>query len=1410
MQIVLRSRDGERELDLDVRRPDATVGDVLRAALGPHAPDTIFLDDRLIDAACPVAESGLYEGGVLRPDRSRNGADARAASGDELVLVGGLRAGQAVRIGDSATIGRLSTNDVVLDAPRVSRRHCQLRRTGPGAFTVTDAGSANGTFVDGRRLHAGESAALGPGTVVEVGAVAFTVRAFELGDRPRALDARRLATAAGTLAFNRPPRAARPSAPGPLTAPDEPPEGDKPTLSVAHTVGPILVAGIMVAVSADLRFALFALLSPLIALGAHLESRRKSTKDGVASQAGFAQELADFQRGVERACALERTRRWDTTPDPAECLRRAAVPSTRLWERRPHHPDFLHLFAGVATIAWRPPLAGTQRSDAIPAAAEHALAAARLAAAPIGVDLGRGEVVGVVGDREGALAVARSLVCQAAVHHGPADVVIGVFVDPGREAAWDWAKWLPHTRRVDDGSRWLSAETAESNALLGALADRGGPTVFAVIDSDGLTQGVGAPARKLLGLAAERSDRPGGEPRSTVATGVVVARSADRLPAACTTIIEVDDHGDGTVSQPAEGTTHRGVLMAGVSVGTARRCARHLARFEDPEVERPGAELAESVRLLPLLDLETVDAAAIRRSWRRARASSSPSTPLGVTERGTFTLDLVRDGPHGLIGGTTGSGKSELLRSFVAGLAAGFDARHLTFVLMDFKGGAAFDACARLPHTVGMVTDLENPRDAMRALRALDAEVHQRERLLRAAGAANLDEHAALGTAERLPRLVVVIDEFATMAEKYPEMLKALVSIAQRGRTLGIHLVLATQRPAGVVGEDVRTNTNLRIALRVQDAQDSHDVIDRPDAAHLSRLLPGRAFIRLGPGEVVPIQTALITSSVEAGGGPAVDVRPFTFRATASPRGGGAGEDRPAAADSDLVRLVDAVIDAHAAEGHPSPRRPWPDPLPPDLDLADLLAREAPTAPADQVLVALADDPDHQSQEPTGWAPAAGNLLLIGNKGSGTTTALASIGLSLAAAYGPDDVELFVFDFGAGDLADLAALPHTGAVIAANDRERQMRLMRHLRRELDRRRAATHRRRTIVLIDNLGAMRAEFADVAGTELMDELDRVYADGPGLGLSFAVAADRPTSVPSAWSSITAQKWLFRLADAYDYTSLGLARGDVPDAVPGRGVVAESRLQIQVARPTPSIAEAAAALAPRWPPATDPIATIEPLANEVPFTALGAVAAVAESPWRLPYGVREADFGTAELVLYEGEHVLVAGPPRSGRSTTLLTLAEALRGAGSVYVAGIGSPRSPLPEAAALDRFAQAGGEASALLAELRSRQGPAVLLVDDAETVEDLDGALEALVSLRLPGLHVIAAGRADGLRSIYVGWTKVVRRSRAGVLLRPDIDMDGELLSVTLPRRSPVALLPGRGYAAVNGVPELVQVALPSP
>ncbi|MBO0877116.1 MAG: hypothetical protein J2P19_27380, partial [Pseudonocardia sp.] len=500
-------------------------------------------------------------------------------------------------------------------------------------------------------------------------------------------------------------------------------------------------------------------------------------------------ELQAFESGLVQ----ERDRAWarahDGLCDPSEVADRARAPSARLWERRLHDPDFLHLSAGLGTVGWQPPLANTYGARP-PEVTEVVANYSSLERAPVLVDLSNGGVVGIAGERGAALALARSLLCQAAVHHGPADMRVMVLTEPAQTAVWDWAKWLPHTRDGGAGgaTRTLAGQAEQAEELLRGLLETGrkrrdrrfeehreGPVLLMVVDAVGVTEGKNAPAR-----AALRGE-------AGPVAGIVLAPSPERLPAMCTTVIEMlDAQGMANLTEPRLGQRVEELLVGGISVETARSCALALARFEDPEAVAPGSSLPSRVDLPSLFVEDVFDPETLAGQWRTDGQDPGLAAPIGVAEDGILTLDIVRDGPHGLVGGTTGSGKSELLRGLVAGLALRISPDYLNFVLIDYKGGSAFDECARLPHTVGLVTDLDAELGE-RALRCLEAELRYRERVLREAGADDLRAYLRQPAAARtpLPRLMVIIDEFATMAAELPEFMEALVGIAQRGRGLG-------------------------------------------------------------------------------------------------------------------------------------------------------------------------------------------------------------------------------------------------------------------------------------------------------------------------------------------------------------------------------------------------------------------------------------------------------------------------------------------------------------------------------------------------------------------------------------------------------------------------------------------------
>jgi S-DNA-T family DNA segregation ATPase FtsK/SpoIIIE len=461
---------------------------------------------------------------------------------------------------------------------------------------------------------------------------------------------------------------------------------------------------------------------------------------------------------------------------------------------------------------------------------------------------------------------------QAATLHSPNDLRLYLLTDSSGKASWQWAYWLPHCRPdagqdcamlIGNDAESVATRIAELLAIISArqraARDAGPgearfrPDVVVVFDGS-------RKLRALPGAVQVLQEGP-----SVGVYAVCLDADEQLLPAECQAVVVVD--GDRVRVQQAMAEALPQIRPDLVPPDWCARLARSIAPIRDVSNADDGALLPDSARLLDVLGMEPPGAAEIAGRWQAGGRSTQ--AVLGESYDGPFGIDLSKDGPHALIAGTTGSGKSELLQTIVASLAAVNRPDEMTFVLIDYKGGSAFAECARLPHTVGMVTDLD-ARQVARALVSLSAELTRRERILAAAGAKDIEAYQLLVDARRagpLPRLAIVVDEFAAMSRDLPDFVTGLVNIAQRGRSLGLHLILATQRPSGVVSAEIRANTNLRIALRVTDPADSADVIGVPDAATIAQSSPGRAYVRLGHASLVPFQAGRVGGRRPGAGG---------------------------------------------------------------------------------------------------------------------------------------------------------------------------------------------------------------------------------------------------------------------------------------------------------------------------------------------------------------------------------------------------------------------------------------------------------------------------------------------------------------------------------------------------------------
>ena len=1396
MRIRHRLNGAEQIVEIDSRLDGFTVADLAAALKGEVPAEAreagdgrqhgLRIDGRWHGPQKLLTSVEIWEGALLEvapgygPPSSQSPPEphSRPSRRTMLVVTAGLRAGTRLvaPASDDWVIGRSPNCDLVLEDPTVSRRHARVTLSESGRRPVIgDLSSRNGTIVAGRAVTS--PTRIPVRATVRLGATCVQWRS-PVDDTPAAVRAG-LGATAGRIPFNRPPRRRPPTTPAPLRVPAAPPtRPESEPLSWAGIVLPA-AAGLALAFVWSPFMAVFAALGPLITVGTWLERRRRAARSHQRACAEVAQSVASFARMLPGARAAEGRRRIALVPDLAELVRRAETPSLRCWERRRGDPDAMRLGVGTAEVPFAPPL----EVDGGGLAAPEALAALGeiepLADVPVAVSLVPGEVVGIVGPLPVARAVARGLALQAAVLHGPADLAIAGLV-PELATEWSWMRWLPHT--IDIGGEpgalvatELCTTTAAAEAAAASTSHR---SLLAVIDGVENLTGRSAPGRMVLGLEQ--------------CAGIVITSDVCDLPSRCTTIVDIDHHAGRLKLVDPRSSAVMGPLVAwGVTVATATGAAARLARLDDPEQRAATANLPDSTSLLNLLGAEPTPQ-SVEARWAQTRGTDDLRVPIGATAEGPLVLDLVADGPHLLVGGTTGSGKSELLRSMVAGLALSADPDHLACVLIDYKGGAAFDRCAEMPHVAGMVTDLDD-RLAERALVCLEAELRHREERLRAVGAEDLAafrSQAPHARTDPLPRLVVVVDEFATLAAELPEFLRSLIGIAQRGRSLGVHMVLATQRPAGVVTDDIRANTSCRIALRVTDRHDSNDVIDSPDAARIPRQRPGRAMARFGPGELVAFQSALVTGSTPRHS-TGLRVGPVGPRAA-----GISGHQH-----SDLDSVVEAVRAAHENRGGAEPRSPWPAPLPNEVDAARLVESSGPAQPA----AWLVDDPFRQRQFCSGWRPADGHLVIIGGPGSGTTTTLAAVAVDLCRIHTADELHLYGVDLDSGTLSALGVLPHVGAVVAPTEGDRRTRLLRLLDDEVAARRAVGGSERhveVVLLVDDLAGLVRAHDPVREPEPHDRFARIWSDGPAVGVRVAVSVGRAADLSPDLAASAGVIVVHATSDTGDGLRFGLKQ-PTAHLVPGRAIRAGDGLEVHVARPAEGdLAAAATALAAKSPPPERKPARVGSLPQQISVEDLPAGGHLEDRSVHVRFAVSDLDLEPAGFKLHDGEHALVLGPPRTGRTGALAAIGAAARAAGAhvVVVADRHGELSTMLglQAVPAETLEQAADD------EVRR-----LLLVDDADRMADPAGLLAKIAAAPAGRSHLVVSTTADRLRSSYGTWLHELRSCRTGVLFRPG-PLDADLLGATLPARLALAPVPGRCVVIADGAAEVMQVALAAP
>ncbi|WP_392973292.1 FtsK/SpoIIIE domain-containing protein [Streptomyces sp. LN245] len=1452
-----------------------------QGAAGGGAP-VAYVDGYPVDPAATIATSPLREGAVVSLHDPAGCLPGEPTGLVELRVAGGPSAGAVHRLGIGRyDIGAGAASSIRIDDPELPQRALTLSVATDGTCGVVVHGEKKGVTLDGAAFEEREDDDWPLGSQVAVGNTLLQLDRYTQPDA-----ALKWSEDGAALDYNRPPRLHPPERETKFRLPSPVRDYEARPLPWLMALTPLVSAVVMVMVFGRWYYMIMALLSPLIMLGNYLMDKKQGRKSHAKQVKEYNEHKARIEKDAQEALLAERLDRRRAIPDPATVLSLGTGPRTRLWERRRTDADHLLLRVGTGRMPSEVVLDDPEQDD------HKRQVTWNIEDTPVALPLAERGVVGIAGPGDSAQALGRWAVAQTAVLHSPLDVQFYVLTENSGQDSWDWVRWLPHSRPAgaQDANVLIGTDAETVGARIGELtqlldarqkaarqngnkASFSDPDIVVVWDGSRRLRSMPGVVRLLregpamamyaICLDAEERFLPGecqaiviAEPKPEEHAGAQApVRTASAAPGGFPSFhawhaTETDGSASGTSKalelrlrvQQTGVARVRDVRPDFVSAAWCSRLARALSALRDISGETEDSALPGASRLLDVLQLEPPTGDAISARWRMG--GQSTTAVIGESYDGPFGIDMRRDGPHGLIAGTTGSGKSELLQTIVASLAVANTPENMTFVLVDYKGGSAFKDCVKLPHTVGMVTDLD-AHLVERALESLGAELKRREHILAAADAKDIEDYQDLVRRDPshapVPRLLIVIDEFASMVRDLPDFVTGLVNIAQRGRSLGIHLLLATQRPSGVVSPEIRANTNLRIALRVTDGGESSDVIDSPEAGHISKSTPGRAYVRLGHASLVPFQSGRVGGRRPGAADPAA-LAPWAGPLGWTDLGRAAlvkpkAEQREEEEITDLKVLVDAVREANHSLGIPPQHSPWLPALSETLLLDEITAPafaggpgKLPPAP-----YGVEDLPADQARRPVVVDFASfGHLLIGGAPRSGRSQILRTIAGSLARTHSAADVHLYGIDCGNGALNALTRLPHCGAVVGRNQTERVVRLIARLKGELTRRqdlladkgfadigeqRAAEPEGERlphiVVLLDRWEGWLPTLGEYDHGDLTDQLTAMMREGASVGVHLVMTGDRQI-LSTRIGSLTEDKYALRLADRSDFSLIGVNARKIPEEIPpGRGYRNEHGTETQFALLTEdstgqgqaaaltAIGEAAAARDAGLPRERRPF-RVDVLPTRIGFA----------DAWEM----RDPDASRSRLwslVGIGGDDVMgfgpdlsrgvptfvVAGPAKSGRSTTLMNMARSYLAQGVRLV--IAAPRpSPLRELDGQDGVLKVFDEDDIESDELREAidsatpEEPVVVLVDDGEVLEDCDAetVFKRIVQRGAErGLGLVIAGDEEDVCSGFSGWQVEMKKGRRGILLSPQDSSAGELIGIRTNRSmvgGPVA--PGKG------------------
>ncbi|OBI50094.1 type VII secretion protein EccC [Mycobacterium kyorinense] len=1192
-------------------------------------------------------------------------------------------------------------------------------------------------------------------------------------------------------------------------------------------------------------FMAFPLMMVISAVVTAITGRDRTRMDIDCDRADYLDYLGDLRRTVTKTAAAQRASLDWRHPHPDSLW--ALVGSARMWERRPTDADYCEVRIGtgtqqLATGLSPPQLEPAHTSDPVTMTAllRFLRTHSTVADVPVAIALQSHATVTIAGDQASARGLVRAMICQLAVLHSPARLLIAGAIGDGNRPHWDWLKWLPHNHhphaRDDSGPVRMVYPTvaAVEKSLDGLLSqDTLAPQLVVVVDGAVLEvrTGYGAPAAQL-----EVAD-------NTLCLDGGMLGCPDRMDLAAATV-----------------------------------CARRLAAYHaDHSAE---CSPAGSARWQDLLGIDDVAGFSPQPFWDSQPPAHRLSIPIGTADTGaTVDLDIKEAahngmGPHGLCVGATGSGKSELLRCIALGMIARHSPEVLNMVLVDFKGGATFLDLQSAPHVAAVITNLSDDAPLVARMRdALTGEVTRRQELLRTAG--NVESIDAYRRARRanaelppLPALFIVVDEFSELLSQQPDFADVFVSIGRLGRSLGMHLLLASQRLDEGRLRGLDSHLSYRICLKTLSANESRIVLGTSDAYDLAGT-PGAGYLRTAPGELTRFQSAYVSGPCPRKFQPAAPAftaphatRRAVRRFTAAPTGP-ITVCRAANVVTDERTVLQTLADRVSGHGPPA-HEVWLPPLgeAPALDalLHDVAARDL------FVPIGIVDRPFEQRRTPltVELSGAAGNVAVIGSPQSGKSTVLRTLITALAATHDPSMVQFYCLDFGGGALTSVRSLPHVGSVAGRAEPELGARMVVEME-SLVRSREALFRGHGIESISQYRRLKARrdpvcdrFGDVflvidGWTALRHDFETLElsistlaAQGLSFGVHVVVAASRWAELRPALRDQIGTRIELRLSDPTDSELDRRRAQQVPEGKPGRGLSRDG-LHMVIALPRLDGVTSADGLAEASVQAAELVRRRYPGEFAPPIPLLPACvdrhdvvsSAGDELQAAILLGLEERRLLPAVIDFDRYPHLLILGDGGCGKTATLRTLCReiartATAAHAQLFIVDFRRTLLGVIESEHLGGYAMSRAALDALLpellgllqsrlppphvtqAQLRARSwwsGPnTYVVVDDYELVatdagNPLTPILEYLPHAGDVGLRVVVARRSGGAaRAMFDPLLVGLRDFGCTTLMMSAQPDEGPLIGSL----RPMLLPPGRGTLITRAGRDLVQVAWSPP